>query len=396
MKISLRMIPSCLVLSLLLYSCGEKEDDETNSGLNLAFVSEAANSLPQIKVADSSLKLMATGNINTTGLASFFKQECFMPGSDGSSYSGFCPEDVREEIDAAIASGEGIGEGTTVFSKYKLTSLTLIGLIYHAQLYSQGPGLSNDCESYEANDLATANAPSYSGGSDPDKFIIDYGTMLHCVKKQPETEGATYSTFGYNDDADNPAIANLTTRYGLPYNGESDRQTDIFQVYLGIDKDTTAEAEPTPTFLAFNFVSAGGLRSIILSNLVNHRFAVRYASASQQIVAVGTGGVDEDTGEAITGYYMAKDITSDATYCVNNATGDYDDTSYTDCQTDIDFWDTISASEVSDFLGINSEDAANAANFLSFFADTEALGAAAIPSDDYAADKADNFPSAVE
>lgn len=381
---------------------GDTTDDKIGDGsstlgqLALAFISEAANSLPQIKAASGSLRLLGTGHINTTPLANFFKQECYMPNNDGSGYDGFCPDDVKAELDAAIESGDGIGDSSTLFNKYKLTSGTLIGLIYHAQMYSQGPGLSNECSNFDAEELASPNAPAFGGGSDPDKFVIDYSPMLSCVKANEWDGNTTYATFGYNDNEDYPAIANLTARYGLPYGSEADRQTDIFQVYLGLNKSTLTEETPTPTFLAFNFVAAGGLRAVILANLVDHRFAVRYATSTNQILAIGTGGVDKTTGDAVTGYYMAKDITEDVTYCVSNSTGEYDDTTYASCETDIDFWDTMSAANVKTFLGINDEDAANISAFLDFFADTDALDAAVVPSSDYAADKADYFPETIQ
>lgn len=391
-------------------SCSSDDDDDddttttttsdsgtstiTTGSLTLSFTKKAANSLPQIKSTGSSLHLVATGNISTTTMANFFKQECYMPSDDGSSYTGFCPNDTKSELDTAL-QGSGIGDGTTIFNKYKLTSTTLIGLIYHAQLYSQGPGLSNTCSTYSASDLATANSPTYTGTNDPDKFIIDYNSMLSCVKTNESNGETTYSTFGYNGNEDYPAIANLTARYGLAYNNVADKQTDIFQIYLGLDKSTVNNDTPTPTFLAFNFVSAGGLRAIILANLVDNLFAVRYATATQQIIAVGKGGVNEETGAAISGYYIAKDITASNTYCVNNATGEYDDTTYANCTTTIDFWDSMSADNVATYLKMNDVDKEKASGFLAFFTNTDTLNAALIPTSDYTEDKKD-FPSKIE
>lgn len=401
------LVVASVGLAVSLTGCGKKDsgggkkkhnssNGPSANSLMLDFVSEAANALPQVKTSGAR-NLFSNTNISQDGeLSLFFKQECYMPNDAGTSYEGFCPADVRAELDTAMDAG-GIGEGSDVFSKYKLSATTLIGLVYHAEMYSQGPGLSNDCDSLNANSLATNHSPVFTGGTDPDKFVIDYSQMLSCVKTNNWGGNTTYATFGYNDNADNPAIANLTARWGLPYGDQPDAQSDIFQVYLAFDKDTVDADSPTPTFLGFNFVSAGGSRAVILSDLTSHKFAARYFSRvsdsdAKQIVAVGTAGVDKTTGTAVTGHYSVADLSGTPEHqCVDNTTGNYEADSSL-CAVDLT---TMTGDTIETFLDMSSEDSTNLSGFLEFFANDDVMDTTKAPGTDYTDDKTNYFPKTI-
>jgi len=335
-----------------------------------------------------------------------------MPNNDETDYSGHCPADVRAELDAALSAG-GIGDGTDVFNKYKLTSTTLIGLIYHAEMYSAGPGPSNACADFNGSSLATAHSPSFTGGtSASDKFVIDYFSALYCVKANSYDGNTSYSAFGYVSDDTSPAIANLTTRYRHPYDGVSDPgQTDIFQVYVSLDPADATTQSPTSKFLAFNFAGVSSMysRAIILSNLSTHKFAVRYTTGNltlgnHHIIALGVGGVDKTTGTPVNGSYMIKIINTDgdnssnltsASYCVNNSAGTYDDANYTACTTTAAIpWDSISASNVATYLEMSTTEQTNLAGFLAYFNDTDLLSVDDFPRSEAEADS--NFPRMIE
>lgn len=397
-----------LIVSFFLISCGSDDEASGNDlSVSLAFAQDAANSLPQMKPVNS---FRGTGNISSTGLYNFFKQECYMPSADGTSYDGFCPADVNAELDAALAGNQSIGDGSDLFNAYKLTSGSLIGLIYHAQMYSQGPGFSNNCASYEASDLVTAHAPAFLGGtSDPDKYVLDYFDTLYCVKANSWDGNTMYSTFGYDETA--TSLSNLTARYRAPYNGVADPgQTDIFQVYVAIDSTTKDAAIPTATLMAFNYTATGddtGARSIILTNLVDHKFAVRYTNShsdrNEHIIAMGIGGVDKTTGAAVAGYYMVKHIvtdvanttvTSSTSYCVDNETGTYNDAVYTDCTDSGITWPITASSQIETYLNISAADSTNLTNFLSFFEDSDQMDATLFPGASLEADT--NFPRTIQ
>lgn len=389
----LAFVPVVFALSV----CGKKKDDpatppgggETNAVL-LDFTKHAANSLPQIATTGpSSTSLAASITPASTGsaayilnLAKFFKQECYMPMGSDNEWGGFCPNSVKEEYDAAISGGDGVAEGSEFFSKYKLSSGTLIGLIYHAQMYGNVGANSNDCAASGGTDLTTPNHPNFINVQDatgvPGKFVVHYPTgspLFSCVKtNQWDNQAATYSTFGFAENSTNV----LTARYGQPYGDIPDQQTDIFQVYLSFVPDTETTK---PLFLAFNHPSAQGTRAIVLTNLVEHKFAVKYRMGNSEVVSVGVGGVDATSGEPVPGHYIARVVGSESdagVYCVNNGTGEY--TTFSDedsCGDDASLsaaWSTMNPETVASFLEMGVADKAAAVNYLAFFGDnTEAF-----------------------
>jgi hypothetical protein len=365
-----------------MISCGKKKSESSNTpsgaSLTLAFASATANSVPQIAPITSSLVGLTTNDINSnTTLKNYFKQECYMPNDAGTSYEGFCPADVKAKLDAAIGNA-GIGNNTSLFNQYKLTSTSLIGQIYHAQMYANVGALSNDCATTSASSLATANSPAFenssiSGGT-PNKFVISYPTgskLFSCVKQNTWDGNTTYSAYGF----ENNALNALTARYGLPYSGTADQQTDIIQVYLAFDSTTLSATTPTPTFLAYNAAAASGSRAVALVNLANHKFAAKYRWGYTQIIAVGTAGVDATTGTRVAGYYIAKVVnsptsTENKTFCVNNSDNTYTEiTDSTACGSNtVPALDSLNASTLMTFLEANSTDTAALTNFSAFFA----------------------------
>jgi hypothetical protein len=147
----------------------------------------------------------------------------------------------------------------------------------------------------------------------------------------------------------------------------------------------------TPTFLAFNFAAAEphASRIVLLANLANHKFALKYYVPAQPddnsttpmtspevyAVATGIGGYDLSTGPANPGHYNVAfhDGTSTASLCVNNE-GGLIEASAANC-TDVPAAWTSSA-ELATALGASTLDATRVAEFLGKFDDANPLGPA--------------------
>ena len=124
----------------------------------------------------------------------------------------------------------------------------------------------------------------------------------------------------------------------------AETQTDFFQM------DVTMDDTGSPAFLAFNFASAAPLASrlVLLVNLTNHRFAMKYYTPQQPgnipdqpaperyAVAAGTAGFDLSTGEPNAGSYTLHFLDDPGEFqeCVNNADGTFQP-SFTACDADL-------------------------------------------------------------
>lgn len=276
-----------------------------NNSDRIAFTVGAIESLPQVAATRNRLQTGRTNISSYNTLKEFFEQECFMPDSDN-----FCPDGID------TSGGDS--------NPYKFTPMTLLGLIYHAEMYSGG--MKTSC----GGTPATINASSFVAhtplNSDPDKFLFNYYSLLGCI--QPSSgnseNGVSYSA--YSMDSAGAYQATLTTRYRAPYQGVAvPGQTDIFQVYV-------AMSGSTPTLLAFNFAGANTMysRAVLLVNLLEHKFAVKYfapGGTTKALSAVGVGGVDRSTGVPHDGYYYVRftdNVGAEQTGCVSNRTGDFE------------------------------------------------------------------------
>lgn len=352
--------------AVLMSACDSAPEQQDG---NMKFTQGAVQSLPQTVAATSQA---APGlfrapnpsslNINDYSLlASFFEQECFMP--DGDNY---CPEGVD------TSGGDS--------NPRKFTSYTLLGLIYHAQMYSGG--LHSECDQGSA---ATVDATSYvaltATGSDPDKYILDYNSLLKCLYEDPSSNTTSTRYTAYSTDADGAYQATLTTRNREPYNGVTDPgQNDVFQVYVTL-------TDGKPSLLAFNYAGADTVfsRTVLLVNLLENKFAVKFSSYNgtgyDTVVAMGVGGVNVSTGVPNTGYYMVKftDAGSQLERCVNNADGVIENDMVNCTSSSIATSSTWGPTSVQTYLGLSATEVTNLAAWLAKLADANALGAADTP-----------------
>lgn len=356
------LIMPCMIIS------GCTSDSGVGNGDPTSFAQAAIQSLPQTHsqqggVASAFIASVSSG-VNITEyskLDSFFEQECFMP--DGDNY---CP------------AGVDTSGGDT--NPRKFTSYTLLGMIYHAEMYSGGQHTSCDQGSAATID-ATSLVPLTLPSSDVDKFLLDYYSLLGCLYEDPSSDATSKQYTAYSSDANGEYQATLTTRNRVPYNGITDPgQNDIFQVYV-------SKTDGLPKFLALNYAGADTVfsRTILLVNLTDNKFVVKHSSFNgsgyDTVVSAGVGGVDRATGVANTGYYMVKftDGGSELEKCVNNTTGmiDIDMTNCTDAS--IPASGTWSSNAVQTYLGMTDTQATHLAAWLTKLADATAMGAADTP-----------------
>jgi hypothetical protein len=341
----------------LTLSCG----GGGGSGSTIEFTKAAMSALPSVYTstsgAQSLTRNLSTGTIaDYTFLAYLFKQECQALPNDN-----YCPPTVHPTTDIMDPTRFEMG--------------SLIGMVYHAQMYTGQLVEACSGEGYTPITVTPASYAAHTAaGSDPTKFVLDNYSLYTCRDThldKPEAQSRVIST-----DAAGSYQAALTTRYAYD-TGTGGPQTDFFQVYVSMDGIS-------PKFLAFNFSAATphASRIVLLVNLLSHQFALKYYVPAQDgapltyAVATGVGGYDITTGVEYAGYYHVafSDGLAFQQFCVNNQGGviQADDTNCTGNSVPISW---TSSDAVKTYLGISDADAAVAAPYLAKFQDNQQLTA---------------------
>ena len=258
---------------------------------------------------------------------------------------------------------------------YQFTMQALIGFIYSAQMYTS---LVTDCS---GNNLTpkTVTASSYAAastaaGANPTRFVLDQFSTYTC--RASNVSNGSAETRVISAVADGSYQTTLHTRYQYDA-GDGRPQTDFFQVDVSLNAGA-------PEFLAFNFASAAPFRSrlVLLVNLTNHRFALKYYTPTQPgnlgqnwaperyAVATGVGGYDLTTGTPNPGYYFVdfldESIYGELTTCVNNAGGEIQADFSICTANDVPMnWTTSDA--ITTYLAVPAEHAVRIAPFIAEF-----------------------------
>jgi hypothetical protein len=264
------------------------------------------------------------------------------------------------------------------FDPYQFTMQSLIGFIYHAQMYTS---LVSGCSGELAPKTVTASsyaAAAAASGANPARFVLDQFSTYAC--RSSGVSNANAETRMVSAVADGSYQTTLHTRY--KYDAGAGPQTDFFQV------DVTMNAG-TPTFLALNYAAAEPFRSrlVLLANLATHRFALKYYTPSQPsnlptwaperfAVAVGTGGYDLATGARNAGHYYV-DFLDEPPFgeirrCVDNADGSMQ-TDYAACTAEGVPTEWTGSDAIQSYLGVPSAHAGRLAPFLAMFQDAATL-----------------------
>jgi hypothetical protein len=340
---------------------------------SILFTRGAMTSVPAVDAATVSglLRVVAptvTGTVaDYPALSYLFRKECQHVPEDN-----YCPPSVHPTTDLRDPTRFEMG--------------SLIGMVYHAQLYTGT--LVTDC-SGSGLTPATVSAASYHAASvsalaDPTRFVLEQYPLLTCRSTQVSSPAAETRMVSAVPDGSYQAA--LHTRYR--YDTGNGPQTDLFQVYVAMASDGT------PRLLALNFAAATphASRAVLLANLTDHRFALKYYVPSQPdgggssftpafyALAVGVGGYDLATGAANPGHYwVSLSDSGGAQVCVDNAGGTVE--AMASCSGDSVPTTWTSAATIAAYLDIPTADAARLAAYLDVFAAASPLG----PDDAWAA-----------
>jgi hypothetical protein len=369
-----------LFLSILplIFSQGCKDSGSTivnnSSSSGLSFTQQSLEAVPLVDGGAFLLpSYMATTATSNTTVSNFFKLECH----NDTGTDNYCPSSVS-------TTGSGM-------DNYKLTTTTLIGLIYHAQMYAQNIYSDNveytDSSCPSGSSSITVTSSSFTATTDGDKFILDGGlyNLYDCLYSYSREDNGT-SYMAYNLTSDDTLYSMISTRKNDLSSAGWD-QTDFFQVYL------TKPDGTTPTILAFNHAGMNDaasdhfVRAVLLANLTNNRFAVVYKTGNSGtwLKAAGTGGINASTGTANSGYYWVQ--TDDlGKICVDNSTGA--DATAGDCAANP--WTT----GVATFLGLTAADTTNLATFISNIEESDI--ATNLLSPTHITNDLVNFPTTIE
>ncbi|HET6412744.1 MAG TPA: hypothetical protein VFG53_11840 [Anaeromyxobacter sp.] len=372
-EVALRLAVACLAL----IGCGGGGGGGGQSGPSIAFTQGALKSVPLLRPPAPAPALMQANaapltptSIDTDVFtAQLFKMECReAAGNQGVNY---CPAGTPPQSQY----------GTTLGSDpYAFDMQALMGFIYAAQRETwlvascSGTGLTPK--------TVTAGAyfaHSAGPGADPTRFIFDEYATYACRSSQ--VSDPTAETVVVSAAADGSYQTTLHTRYKYVAGGET--QTDFTQVDVSMNSST-------PEFLALNFASAEPLASrlVLLVNLTNHRFAMKYYTPQQPgnipsqpaperyAVAAGTAGYDLTSGDPNVGQYYLhfQDDPGEFAECVDNVTGTFE-TDFTACDAGLDH-SAWSASAMQGFLGVPASAIDRLGPFLQVFGDTADLAVA--------------------
>ena len=300
------------ILLLTFFGCGDDDKkDPSSNGSELSF-SLAQESMKAIPVTTSSSKsnyVEFSGEKNLDSyINNFFKFECYMPGADN-----YCPEGV-----------------TPVFETHKFTSTTMIGLLYHIEMYLKNIyNTSNAHQSCSAFNGSATSSPTVNGITT--NALNDSATLAtyDCIG-QDTFNGET--NYGLYAKATDDIFSFLMSKRGT-ITGDYGLSDSIMQGYVRLA--STSDSTITlgePEMVAFNIVghddknSDGSWdsssdytgRSVGIFNPTTHKFIVKHRSASTYVVAMGKGGYD-DNGNLVSGYFMATSSSATTPICYLNA-----------------------------------------------------------------------------
>jgi len=375
-EVATRLAVACLSLIAIaaVGGCGGGSSS-SQSGMN--FTQGALKALPLVKPAAPSAAarqvvgraLSAPTSIDTDGFtAQLFKMECReAAGNQGVDY---CPAGTPPQSSYGIALGS---------DPYAFDMQALMGFIYAAQRETwlvtscAGTGLTPktvSASSYFAHSSTNAN---------PARFIFDQYTTYACRSSQVSDPSA--ETVMVSAAADGSYQTTLHTRYKYVAGGET--QTDLSQVDVSMNAGT-------PEFVALNFASAEPLSSrlVLLVNLTNHRFAMKYYTPQQPgnipgqpaperfAVTAGIGGYDLTSGSPNVGQYYIHflDDPGEFAECVNNVGGAFE-ADFAACDVDLDHT-SWTPSAIQHFLGVPAATVGRIGPYLAVFGDTADLAVA--------------------
>ncbi len=284
-----------------------EEPPKTNyEPLNLKITKSSLSAFPSVETEMASLVKSENeeGEKIPFHLAKYFAYECQM-GEDN-----YCPKTLvlKDKMD------------------HKFTSTTLIGQIYHAELYLRGQNhLIEKAANFNSNEMELASSTGPDGKEDKSGNPLQY-----ILGGQPDYEFSYFSKI--NQDLDITLFSDplkSAPRYRLlvikkpMMSNDHGEQNFMIETYVSLtsDKKEKIMAMNSPG-LNKKTSEYHGTRSVLMVNFLERKFIAKYRSGDTEVMVIGQGGRDPESGNLLAGYYYAKTIYKDNEFvgCVNNET----------------------------------------------------------------------------
>ena len=243
-----------------------------------------------------------------------------------------------------------------------------------------------------------ANGQAVYSPAGSDRFILASRNTLHCVA-EGEIDAA-YVSLAYAKAEEGRKYALVSTYRDTSDNGGQPRISDLGQVYLRMNGEK-------PEIMALNLAyymedsegNSSAARTLLIINMVQHKFVIKQRADQNKIVGAGTAGYD-DGGNYYDGTSVMRivdpsnGIPTPLTFCLDNSPT----ASPTDAVTDCDilgenFIDAPSGSweALSSFLNLTEDEDQDALIGFSRLFDNGGF----IPDDELPSSLSDGFPSAI-
>ncbi|MBF0238429.1 MAG: hypothetical protein HQM12_12040 [SAR324 cluster bacterium] len=402
------MLVLVLVTSAIFLSgCSDQEEEKKYKKVaGIEVTRNAVKGTPQINGKVATSKYLSRGmdqgsparfnySSNSSLIESYFKLECQMDDVN------FCPEGVAADENS------------------KFTLLTLVGNIYHAEMYINNIYPEPGAE-VEVDDAGNPILPHESCGKlngkvlsgdasvvpvDGSKFIVDMSALYDCAGSEPEFDGTRYVLYSKAEDEKTYAV--LWSSKNVHNTNFETHHSQITQAYVHKGDSTVLAFNLVGRWKGVNYTgTSSGNRSVGIVNSTTNKFIVKYiwpaedaSDKNKKLVALGTGGYDPETGVWADGYYMIKaysegwttDSAGEDLVCIRNGiTPTVVDSS--NCAEISGFFSTTgwTLGEVHQWLGTTSEDQTNLAGFNGFFDDSSFL-----TNDEAPLNTTDSFPDSI-
>ncbi len=248
---------------------------------------------------------------------------------------------------------------------HKFTTTTLIGQIYHAEMYAQGIPMiiekSTPTEEKKVTFVAETTAekvPDTTGN--PYQYIYNMGTEYDYVYREDYDSYPSYYAFNEDEGAYSLSVVKKFVE-----SKDFGDQNFILQIYISQNEESDSRvlALNSPSISSQTKSSSNGARVILLVNFETRRFISKYRSGDNQLIIIGQAGRDLTTGELLEGYFYSKVKQGDNEFmaCWNNQSESIVDDE--NCATEKGLLN--GSFDVVSYMGLNSQEETDLVEFTS-------------------------------
>ena len=364
----------------------------------------ARKQLGTLAITPASLALTSTA-VSSNIVSGFFKLECHW--ADPNQVAGsFCPDNIKSRL-------KGLSSDQLYDTGFKLTDYTLIGVLVHAtqfleDFYKRSHPVGSD-SFQEVQEISGYSYLSTTGqgkiadtSGNPDKYSLKLPHFFNRLETRQD-QGRTVQTLFRDPNGEDTRLGKVIyEKHGeFTGGGASSVTHSLTETYM-VYSDDKSKAR----ILANNHVGLAddpddfdfSRRTVLMQNFESNRFIAKFASGSKdpnrhtQLVAVGTGGMNMQTGELISSYYaVAAQQGSQPEYkrCVHNLTQSEADDSL--CATELKLWD--GNFDVANYLGLQPQEASDLTEFVGFLNNGSYITKEQVPAE--AGDTAQHMPDTI-